>query len=81
MSKGTPLVIHEPSLRKLLAARAKDRVVLIRAFDRIVTNPYFDGKFTEQVEAGHQMKVLVAKPWPIAYWPDSSMKENRVVRI
>ncbi len=40
MSKGWQLVIHEPSLRVLLAARARDRATLFRALDRLVLDPY-----------------------------------------
>lgn len=81
MSKGWQLVIHEPSLRALLAARAKERVVLFRALDRLVANPYTKGNFTEHDETGRPVEVLVAKPWTISFWPDSFVKELRVVRI
>lgn len=81
MSKGWQLVVHEPSMRTLLAARAKDRVALFRAFDRLVANPYTRGNFTEQDETGRPIEVLVAKPWTIAYWPDSFVKELRIIRI
>ena len=81
MSKGWQLVIHEPSMRMLLAARAKDRAALFRVFDRLVASPYTKGSFTERDEAGRPIEVLLAKPWIIAYWPDSFVKELRIVRI
>jgi hypothetical protein len=36
MSNGWQLVIHEPSMRTLLAARAKDRAALFRTLDRLL---------------------------------------------
>lgn len=81
MSKEWQLVIHEPSMRTLLAARARERVALFRVLDRLVANPSTKGNFTERDETGRPIEVLVAKPWVVAYWTDSFVKELRIVRI
>lgn len=81
MKRSWQLLLHEPSMRMMLAARGRERTALLKTLDHLVLNPSIRGSFTERDETGRSMEVLVAKPWVITFWLDQFVAEIRIVRI
>ena len=81
MKKEWEVVIHEPTVRRLLACRQRDRENILTFLAGLAIHPDRRGDFTERDTSDRILQVVRTGRWLITYWSDHAVKEIRVVRI
>ena len=80
MSDGWRLAVDAEALHFLLAARGRDRVMVLDGLDRLVQSPDQPCDFTERSPNQRNYSVKVMGRFMVTYWLDLE-KIVRVVRI
>lgn len=75
------VVIHEPTVRMLLACRQRDRENVLTFLGGLAIHPERRGDFTERDASDRILQVGRTGRWLITYWSDHAVKEIRIVRI
>jgi len=65
----------------LLALKSSHRQQLIQALEALATEPLQRGDFEGKDAAGRSIQVKVAGSFLISYWPDTFVRELRVINI
>ena len=81
MSNDWNLVLDEDAISQLLAARAVDRRRLLAVLQNLKQDPYQAGDFIELDDTGRTLQVKLFGAYSVTWWPDSFVKEIRVVVI
>lgn len=81
MSSDWNLVLDEDAISQLLAARAVERRKLLAALQSLKADPYQTGDFVESDDTGRPLQVKLFVSHLVTWWPDSLVKEIRVVAI
>ena len=81
MNEGWNLVLDEEAVAQLLAARGGDRRKLLAALEDLKHDPFQSGDFTESDDTGRALQVKLFGVFAVTWWPDSFVKEIRVVVV
>ena len=81
MSENWQFVLNETSVHFLLGTTARHRQGLIRAPEAIAADPLQKGDFEGRDAAGRPIQIKVAGLFLISFWPDTFVRELRVINI
>ncbi len=81
MKDAWRLVFDEEAFGFVLTRRARERLVLFKAFDLLRAAPYQEADFEVADRSGRTLSVRRARPFLVTYWLDASVKEVRVVNL
>jgi hypothetical protein len=74
-------VLNETSVHFLLGTKPRHRQALIRALQIIAADPMQRGDFVGEDDAGRSIQIKVAGSFLISFWPDTLVRELRVINI
>lgn len=83
MSDGWKLSVDSEALHFLLSAKARDRLFLLDALERLVKEPHQPCDFTERSPNQRDYSVKVFGRFEITYWlePEKIVRVVRILRI
>jgi hypothetical protein len=81
VSEGWEFTLNETSVHFLLGLRAREREKLIHALEAIADEPMQAGDFEGKDGTGRSIQFKVVGPFLISFWPDSFVRELRIINI
>jgi hypothetical protein len=75
------LVLNQTSVEFLVGCGAKGRETLIKALEELAANPHQSGEWVAKDSTGRPVQIKHAHGFLITFWPDSFVKELRVIKI
>lgn len=81
MSDNWQFVLNESSVHFLLGIKARHRQELIHALEAIAAEPLQKGDFEGKDDTGRSIQIKVAGSFLISFWPDTFVKELRIINL
>ena len=81
MSENWQFVLNETSVHFLLGTTARHRQELIHALEAIAADPLQKGDFEGKDDTGRPIQVKVAGLFLISFWPDTFVRELRIINL
>jgi hypothetical protein len=81
VSQSWQFVLNESSVLFLLGTTSQNRQKLIRSLEKIAAAPLQAGDFEVKDDTGRTIQVKTAGSFLISFWPDTFIRELRVIKI
>ena len=81
MSEGWQFVLNETSVHFLMGITGRHRQQLIHALEALVAEPLQRGDFEGKDNTGRSIQFKVAGLFLISFWPDTFVRELRIINI
>ena len=81
MNTEWQLVLNETAVGFLIACKARQRDVLLKALRQMAANPYQRGDYEARDSAGRSVHIKQIEEFLITFWADSFVNELRVICI
>lgn len=69
------------SMEFLKSIRLKERKLIGQFIERLSTDPFQEGDYSETDSAGRRIEIKVIGQYAVTYWTDSPVNEVKVVAI
>ena len=81
MNQGWQFILNQTSVELFLSCKAREREHLLKALQQLAADPCQRGDYTAPDSTGRPVQIKQAGRFLFTFWPDSYVKELRVIKI